>query len=187
MDGILMALIVVCAIIVTIIVIMQPSKDGGLGGLASGGVTGSVLGAGRNEFLAKATWWLFAIFLISSIALARHQTNEIEKKQRDIATKSVVEEESADLGDDSTIDTSDDADKKVEDVLKEVEKSADEVKEKSDDLEKDLKEKSEELKEKSEELKKDLKEEIDKATEENKDLIENIKTDGLKLDSGSDK
>lgn len=93
MSAFLITVIVVCAIVITIIVIMQPSKDSGMAGLSSGGVTDSVFGAGRNEFLTKATWWLMAIFLISSVALAKHQTRERIETDNRLKKKSVLEQD----------------------------------------------------------------------------------------------
>ena len=93
MSIFLTAIIVITALIIIFVVIMQPSKDGGLGGLASGGVTDSVFGAGRNEFLAKATWVLLIIFLVTSVALAKHITTEKDALEREQTQKSEAEME----------------------------------------------------------------------------------------------
>ena len=107
MSGMLTFVLIVVSIIIIIAVIMQPSKDGGLGGLASGGVTDSVFGAGRNEFLTKATWVLMGIFLIGSLTLAKMETSQRLAKESEINKKSAAEE--MDLSKDSS---------KVEDGLK---------------------------------------------------------------------
>lgn len=123
MSGFLTAVIIISAIFIVIAVIMQPSKDGGLGGLASGGVTDSVFGTNRNEFLAKTTWWLLAIFLISSLVLAKHKTREHNEKEKEINTRSMAEEVSATKK----------ADVNLEDAKENVDKA---LKEATDDLKK---------------------------------------------------
>jgi preprotein translocase subunit SecG len=92
MSSILTVVLVIVSIIIVFVVIMQPSKDGGLGGLSNGGVTDSVFGAGRNEFLAKATWYLMAIFLISTLVLAKHETKLQKEREYEKSTKSQAEE-----------------------------------------------------------------------------------------------
>ena len=92
MSGFLTLVLVIVSIVIVIAVIMQPSKDGGLGGLASGGVTDSVFGAGRNEFLTKATWGLMVVFLIGSLTLAKMETSQRLAKESEINKKSAAEE-----------------------------------------------------------------------------------------------
>ena len=91
MDTFLTATIVITAIILTFIIIMQPSKDGGLGGLSSGGVTDSVFGTGRNEFLTKLTWVLMIVFLSASLGLAKSITEANSAKEEAMAVKSAGE------------------------------------------------------------------------------------------------
>ncbi len=91
MSLFLTVIIVISAILIVFAVIMQPSKDGGLSGLASGGVTDSVFGTGRNEFLTKTTWWLLAIFLVSCLVLAKNKTREHNEKETNINTRSSLE------------------------------------------------------------------------------------------------
>lgn len=91
MSLFLTIIIVISAILIVFAVIMQPSKDGGLSGLTSGGVTDSVFGTGRNEFLTKTTWWLLAIFLLSCLVLAKTKTREHNEKELNINTRSVIE------------------------------------------------------------------------------------------------
>jgi protein translocase SecG subunit len=176
MDSFLMLVIIICALIITVAVIMQPSKDGGLGGLASGGVTNSVLGANRNDFLAKSTWWLMGIFLISSIALAKHQTRERNEAQEKLTKQSIIEEADTGSGQESSIKpdpAKGDIEKAVEDIKKDGVEKVDDAK---SDVEKAV-----------EDIKKDGEEGADKAADEKDSLIKNLKEDGLKLDSGSDK
>jgi protein translocase SecG subunit len=153
MSAFLITVIVVCAIIITIIVIMQPSKDSGMAGLSSGGgVTDSVFGAGRNEFLTKATWWLMAIFLISSVALAKHQTrerietdNRLKKKsvlEQDVSTSTKIDDASSNIittTPEGAVDAVKDLLKKndLEEKVEETEKKTDEIQEKLDGAVKD--------------------------------------------------
>ena len=62
-------LIVIAAILITLLVLVQNSKGGGLAaGFASGN---QVMGAPRTaDFLEKATWTLIAIIVVFSIAAA---------------------------------------------------------------------------------------------------------------------
>ena len=124
MSGFLTLVLVIISIVIVIAVIMQPSKDGGLGGLASGGVTDSVFGAGRNEFLTKATWILMVIFLAGSLALAKMETSQRLAKENEVNKKSAAEE--IDLGEDKTAEpkaaieaTGENVDPKVEDKKEE--------------------------------------------------------------------
>ena len=63
----LIVLIVIAAILLTLLVLAQKSKGGGL---ASGFASGNqIMGAPRTaEFLEKATWILIAIIVVFSIA-----------------------------------------------------------------------------------------------------------------------
>lgn len=60
-------LIVLAAILLTLLVLVQNSKGGGL---ASGFASGNqVMGAPKTaDFLEKATWWLMGIIVVLSIA-----------------------------------------------------------------------------------------------------------------------
>jgi preprotein translocase subunit SecG len=66
----LFAFVVVCALL-CLVVLMQRSKQEGLGAAFGGGFTDSVWGAQTSQVLVKATVWLAAFFFILSIALAR--------------------------------------------------------------------------------------------------------------------
>ena len=154
MSTFLTVVIVISAIFIVFAVIMQPSKDGGLGGLASGGVTDSVFGTNRNEFLAKTTWWLMAIFLISSIVLAKHRTTEHEENEAEINTRSNIEE----MGDakpakpsieslENKVDAAkSDAEKEADKLKTDAEKKTDEVKAEADKLKTDAEKKTDEVK-----------------------------------------
>ena len=66
----LFAFVVVCGLL-CLVVMMQRSKQEGLGAAFGGGITESVWGAQTSQVLVKATVWLAALFFILSIALAR--------------------------------------------------------------------------------------------------------------------
>ena len=92
MSSVLLAIVVILAVLIIISVLMQPSKaDGGLGGLASG-MTSDVLGASSNDFLAKATWWMFGIFVLSCLFFGKIQANENAEKLEEKNTKSAIEQ-----------------------------------------------------------------------------------------------
>ncbi|MCH2204815.1 MAG: preprotein translocase subunit SecG [Lentisphaerales bacterium] len=125
MSGFLTFVLVIVSIVIVIAVIMQPSKDGGLGGLASGGVTDSVFGAGRNEFLTKATWVLMVVFLAGSLALAKMETSQRLAKESEVNKKSAAEE--IDLGDDITAEPKSAIESTGENVAPKVEEKIEEV------------------------------------------------------------
>ena len=61
MDTIVIILYVLTCLLLTLVIILQPGKDGGMGALGGGGgaTGGGVFGArGAVPFLAKATVWL---------------------------------------------------------------------------------------------------------------------------------
>ena len=91
MSSVLLAIVVILAVLIIISVLMQPSKaDGGLGGLASG-MTSDVLGASSNEFLAKATWWMFGIFVMSCLFFGKIKASENAEKLEEKNAKSAIE------------------------------------------------------------------------------------------------
>lgn len=60
----LIVLILVVAILMSIVVLLQSGKGGGLAGIASGGQTTQILGARQApDFLEKSTWTLGGVFL----------------------------------------------------------------------------------------------------------------------------
>ena len=66
---ILYALVVVTGLLLIGLILIQPSKGGGMGS-AFGGVGESVLGAHAGSHLTKATVWLTSIFFVISLVLA---------------------------------------------------------------------------------------------------------------------
>jgi preprotein translocase subunit SecG len=59
------------ALLMCLVVLMQRSKQEGLGAAFGGGFTESVWGAQTSQVLVKATVWLAFLFFALSIALAR--------------------------------------------------------------------------------------------------------------------
>jgi preprotein translocase subunit SecG len=62
---------VVVSLLMCLVVLMQRSKQEGLGAAFGGGFTDSVFGAQTSQVLVKTTVWLAIFFFIFSIALAR--------------------------------------------------------------------------------------------------------------------
>lgn len=62
--SILIGLIALLALLMTIVILLQSGKGGGLAGIASGGATRQVLGARQApNLLERATWTLAALFI----------------------------------------------------------------------------------------------------------------------------
>jgi len=68
---VLLFLFVVNCLLMCLVVLMQRSKQEGLGAAFGGGFTDSVWGAQTSQVLVKTTVWLAAFFFILSISLAR--------------------------------------------------------------------------------------------------------------------
>ena len=66
---ILYALVVVTGLLLIGLILIQPSKGGGMGS-AFGGVGETVLGAHAGSHLTKATVWMTSVFFIVSLLLA---------------------------------------------------------------------------------------------------------------------
>jgi len=80
-DALLTAYVIVC-VLMGLVIMMQRSKQEGLGAAFGGGFTESVWGAQTSQVLVKATVWLAALFFILSISLARlysHRANLLQK------------------------------------------------------------------------------------------------------------
>ncbi len=69
LTGVLYALVVIVALLLIGLILIQPSKSGGLGA-TFGGVGESVFGAQAGSHLTKATVVLTAVFFICSLVLA---------------------------------------------------------------------------------------------------------------------
>jgi preprotein translocase subunit SecG len=69
--SVLLIFYVVVCVLMGLAIMMQRSKQEGLGTAFGGAVTSEIFGAGASAFLVKATVWLAAIFFLLSISLAR--------------------------------------------------------------------------------------------------------------------
>lgn len=65
----LYALVVVVSLLLIGLILIQPSKSGGMGA-AFGGIGESMFGGKAGSHLTKATVWLTAVFMILALALA---------------------------------------------------------------------------------------------------------------------
>lgn len=64
----LIVLISIIAVLMTLVVLLQSGKGGGLAGIAAGGATTQILGSRQApDFLEKATWTLATIFIVLCI------------------------------------------------------------------------------------------------------------------------
>ena len=62
--SVLIGLIALLAVLLTVVILLQSGKGGGLAGIASGGATQQVLGARQApNLLERATWTLAALFI----------------------------------------------------------------------------------------------------------------------------
>lgn len=68
LNVIIYALIVIIAFVLVILILIQPSKSGGLGA-AFGGAGENVFGAHAMDHASKLTVWLIAIFFALTLAL----------------------------------------------------------------------------------------------------------------------
>ncbi len=68
MFSFLIVLIALIGLLLTVIVLLQSGKGGGLAGIASGGATQQILGSRTApDVLEKATWFLGATFIVLCI------------------------------------------------------------------------------------------------------------------------
>ena len=65
----LYALVVVVSLLLIGLILIQPSKSGGMGA-AFGGIGESVFGGKAGSHLTKATVWLTAVFMVLALVLA---------------------------------------------------------------------------------------------------------------------
>ena len=68
---VLLVVFVLDCLFMWLVILMQRSKQEGLGAAFGGGITESVFGAQTSNVLVKATVWATIIFFIVSISLAR--------------------------------------------------------------------------------------------------------------------
>ena len=85
--SLLILLVVLASVLIIGLVLLQPSKDAGLGGLSNTGNIGagsSVLGSNRNTFAGKLTWILGVFVIIASLLIGGLQARiQAEKERRE--------------------------------------------------------------------------------------------------------
>jgi preprotein translocase subunit SecG len=72
---VLLVIYVIDCLFMGLVIMMQRSKQEGLGAAFGGGITESVWGAQTSNVLVKATVWAAIIFFVLSITLARLYSN----------------------------------------------------------------------------------------------------------------
>jgi len=71
-DTVLLILFVLVCFMLTLVILLQPGKGGGMGALGGGGPSGGVFGSrGAVPFLSKMTVWLGVSFAVLVLILAR--------------------------------------------------------------------------------------------------------------------
>jgi preprotein translocase subunit SecG len=88
----LIVLISILAVILTLVVLLQSGKGGGLAGIAAGGSTTQILGARQApDVLEKATWVLATLFIVlcilTNFTIDRGEAGESVIQQRGIPTE----------------------------------------------------------------------------------------------------
>lgn len=69
--GIFLSIHIVVCLLMVVIILMQRSKQEGLGAAFGGGITDSMFGAQTSQVLVRATVWLAILFFGLTIILAR--------------------------------------------------------------------------------------------------------------------
>ncbi|MCK4329829.1 preprotein translocase subunit SecG, partial [candidate division WOR-3 bacterium] len=69
MRALLLSIHTICSVFLLVVVLLQPSKSGGLSGMFGGGGTSFFGGRGAAPFLTKITVVLATIFIVTSVIL----------------------------------------------------------------------------------------------------------------------
>ena len=69
MRALLLSIHTICSFFLLVVVLLQPSKSGGLSGMFGGGGTSFFGGRGAAPFLTKITIVLATIFIVTSVIL----------------------------------------------------------------------------------------------------------------------
>ncbi len=84
--GFLLFVFVVTGLLLILAILMQRSKQDGLGAAFGGGLTETVFGAQTSTVLVRFTSWLIGIFFLAAISLAwlyghvQHEKSDLYKK-----------------------------------------------------------------------------------------------------------
>src|SRR5271170_5295206 len=84
---VLLVIYVIDCLFMGLVIMMQRSKQEGLGAAFGGGITESVWGAQTSNVLVKATVWAAIIFFILSISLARLYSNRAAMAEKGSAVQ----------------------------------------------------------------------------------------------------
>lgn len=82
MHTVVLAVHIMLAVAITILVLLQRSEGGALGGLGGGqGASGFLTGRQAGNLLTKMTSWLFVCFIVTSLSLVvmAKQATAVEK------------------------------------------------------------------------------------------------------------
>lgn len=93
----LVVIIALIAFLMTVVVLLQSGRGGGLAGIASGGATRQVLGTRQApDLLEKATWTLASIFIVlcilSNFFIGEEQAESVIQQR---ATQGATEQQQA--------------------------------------------------------------------------------------------
>lgn len=82
--GIFLSIHIVVCLLMVFVILMQRSKQEGLGAAFGGGITDSMFGAQTSQVLVRATVWLAILFFGLTIVLARLYANRNSLKDNTI-------------------------------------------------------------------------------------------------------
>ena len=87
MIDVLLFFFVITCLLMCLVVLMQRSKQEGLGAAFGSGMMSDTFGAQTSAVLVKATVWLAALFFIFSICLARLYSNRASAMEKGSAVQ----------------------------------------------------------------------------------------------------
>lgn len=90
----LIVLIAIIGLLITLVILVQSGKGGGLAGIASGGATQQILGARQApDVLEKATWGLASAFIV--LCILTNFTITDEQIERSVIQQRAQEEQTS--------------------------------------------------------------------------------------------
>jgi len=88
MYNLLLILFLIVCIIMTIAILLQSSKGGGLAGAFGGASMGAVFGGrGAATFLSKFTTWLAVLYLLVALGLSKLQSGSATDQKQSIVSQ----------------------------------------------------------------------------------------------------
>ncbi len=124
LSVILAVVSMICALLLIGIILIQQSKAGGGLGAVSGGVTESMFGASAANVLTKATTWIAAVFLVSTLLLAASAGRFSRKNVSAAETAPTTAKTAADTAAPAAAETKDAAAQAVDEAGKAVDSAA---------------------------------------------------------------